>query len=130
MARIPTLDEIKQTYQQKAQSLAPVKTGTMRDSIRVSYKKLKDFSYSFDLNGVAYMIWWNAPTISRTVRAAKTGNVDKINFVYTAANSPEVRNIINEYTVKAVVEAEVLGKMRDYLEKDGYGKVKQVFRAR
>lgn len=125
---IPTLKDIAEKYKQKAQSLAPVKTGAMRDRIAVSYKKLSDFKYSFDLNSVAYIIWWNAPTISRTVRNAKTGNADKINFVYKAANSVEVKDIIRDYQVKAVIETEVLQNMRNYFDNNGYGKVKQVFR--
>lgn len=125
---IPTLQDIAQTYKTQAQLRAPVKTGKMKDNIRVSYKKLGDFKYMFDLASVPYIIWWNAPTISRTVKNAKTGNAGKINFVYVAANSKEVKDIINEYQVKAVIEVEVLGKMRDYFENEGYNKVKQVFR--
>jgi hypothetical protein len=130
MATYPTLKEIAATYEQKAQSLAPVKTGTMQRSIRVSYKKLGEFKYSFDLSSVAYIVWWNKPTISRTVRNAKTGNVDKINFVFKAAQSPEVRNVVNQYQTKAIIDVEVLGRMREYLENEGFGKVKQVYRKR
>ena len=134
---IPTLKEIAATYQTQAQLRAPVakdtpkrKGGTMQRSIRVSYKQLGEFKYSFDLSSVSYIVWWNRPTISRTVRNAKTGNVDKIDFVYKAAQSPEVKGIINDYQTKAVIEVEVLGRMREYLENEGFGKVKQVYRKR
>jgi hypothetical protein len=128
MARIPTLQDVASVYQTQAKALAPVKTGAMRDRIKVSYKKLSDFKYSFDLTSLPYIIWWNAPTISRTVKNAQTGNADKINFVYKAANSQPVRDIIREYQVKGIIETEVLKGMREYFDKDGYGKLKQVYR--
>lgn len=128
MAKIPTLQDVANVYKTQAQLLAPVRTGTMRDNIRVSYKKLGDFKYAFDLTSVPYIIWWNNPTISRTVRSAKTGNANKINFVFKAANSQPVREIIRDYTVKGVIETEVLKGMQEYLDKSGYNKVKQVFR--
>lgn len=127
---IPTLKDIEEKYKQKAKDLAPVRTGAMRDRIAVRYKKLGDFKYSFDLSSVAYIMWWNAPTISRTVINAKTGNADKKNFVYKAANSTEVKDIIRDYQVKGVIETEVLQNMRNYFDNNGYGKVKQVFRKR
>lgn len=126
----PTLEDIAQTYKTQAQLRAPVKTGTMRDSIRVSYKKLGEFKYSFDLSSVSYTLWWNKPTVSRTVLNAKTGNVDKIDFVYKARNSKELREVINDYQTKAIIETEVLGRMREYLDNEGFGKVKQVYRKR
>jgi len=128
MAKIPTLQDVANVYKTQAQLLAPVKTGRMRDSIKVSYKKLGDFKYSFDLTAVPYIIWWNAPTISRTVKNARTGNANKINFVYKAANAQPVKDIINQYTVKGLIETEVLKGMQEYLDKGGYGKVKQVYR--
>ena len=128
MAKIPTLQDVANVYQAQAKALAPVKTGAMRDRIRVTYKKLSDFKYSFDLTSLPYIIWWNAPTISRTVKNARTGNAGKINFVFKAANSQPVKDIINQYTVKAVIETEVLKGMQEYLDKDGYGKLKQVYR--
>jgi hypothetical protein len=127
---IPTLKDIAQTYKTQAQLMAPVKTGTMRNNISVSYKKLDDMRYVFDLSSVPYIIWWNSPTISTTVRNAKTGNAGKINFVYKAANSTPVKDIINSYQVKGIIEVEVLGNMRNYFENEGYNKVKQVFRKR
>jgi hypothetical protein len=128
MARIPTLQDVASVYQTQAKALAPVKTGAMRDRIKVSYKKLSDFKYSFDLTSLPYIIWWNAPTISRTVKNAQTGNADKINFVYKAANSQPVKDIINQYAIKGIIETEVLKGMREYFDKDGYGKLKQVYR--
>jgi hypothetical protein len=128
MANIPTLQDISAVYKTQAQLLAPVKTGAMRDRITVSYKKLGDFKYSFDLTSLPYIIWWNAPTISRTVLNARTANAGKYNFVYKAANSQPVKDIINEYTIKGIVEVEVLKGMQEYLEKGGFGKVKQVYR--
>jgi hypothetical protein len=128
MARIPTLKDVASVYETQAKALAPVKTGAMRDRIKVSYKKLSDFKYSFDLTSLPYIIWWNAPTISRTIKNAKTGNADKINFVYKAANSQPVKDIINQYAIKGIIETEVLKGMREYFDKDGYGKLKQVYR--
>ena len=120
-----TLREIAKTYEDLAKAGAPVKTGTMRDRIKVSYFKLDDLTYQFDLNGISYMLWWNTPP--KVVKRIKLSRKPQFNFVVRAANNPLLKDKIDEY-IKADIVTTVTDNMRYYLEKDGFGKVKQVFR--
>ena len=120
-----TLQQIAKTYEDLAKAGAPVKTGTMRDRIRVSYAKLDDLTYQFDLNGISYMLWWNTPP--KVVKRIKLSRKPQFNFVVRAANNPILKDKIDEY-IKADIVTTVTDNMRYYLEKDGFGKVKQVFR--
>lgn len=120
-----TLQQIAKTYEELAKAGAPVKTGTMRDRIRVSYAKLDDLTYQFDLNGISYMLWWNTPP--KVVKRIKLSRKPQFNFVVRAANNPILKDKIDEY-IKADIVTTVTDNMRYYLEKDGFGKVKQVFR--
>jgi len=120
-----TLQEIAKTYEDLAKATAPVKTGLMRDRIRVSYFKLDDLTYQFDLNGISYMLWWNTPP--KVVKRIKLSRKPQFNFVVRAANNPLLKDKIDEY-IKADIITTVTDNMKYYLEKDGFGKVKQVFR--
>jgi len=120
-----TLPEIAKTYEDLAKAGAPVKTGLMRDRIRVSYFKLDDLRYQFDLNGISYMVWWNTPP--KVVKRIKLSRKPQFNFVVRAANNPLLKDKVDEY-IKADIITTVTDNMRYYLEKDGFGKVKQVFR--
>lgn len=120
-----TLQEIARTYESLAKVTSPYKTGAMRERIKVSYSKLDDLTYSFDLNGISYMIWWNTPP--KVVKRVKLSRRPEFNFVVRAANNPILADKIDEYT-KANVITTVTDNMRYYLEKDGFGKVQQVFR--
>jgi hypothetical protein len=62
----------------------------------------KTKSFSFELNyappGAEYGMWWNDPTVSKTVRNGKTKNVpESINFAEKAMYSPIVDSMINDY---------------------------------
>ena len=62
----------------------------------------KTKSFSFEVNyappGAEYGMWWNDPTVSKTVRDGKTPNVpDSINFAEQAIYSPIVDSMINDY---------------------------------
>jgi len=120
-----TLQEIASTYQDLAKAGAPVKTGLMRDRIKVSYAKLDDLSYQFDLNGISYMLWWNTPP--KVVKRIKLSKRAEFNFVVRASNSPVLKDKIDEY-IKADVIVTVADNMLFYLDKGGFNKVKQVFR--
>lgn len=122
---LPTLDDIAKTYERLAKSTAPVKTGAMRDRIKVSYSKLDDLRYQFDLNGISYMIWWNTPP--KVVKRVKLSRRPEFNFVVRASENKMLRDKIDEYT-KAQIITTVADNMLYYLDKEGYGKVKQVFR--
>lgn len=60
------------------------------------------FSLTFDIDvappGAEYGQWWNAPTVSETVKKAKTKNRDKVNFAEKAYESPEFQKALNDYT--------------------------------
>ena len=62
----------------------------------------KTKSFSFEVNyappGAEYGMWWNDPTVSKTVSSGKTPNVpDSINFAEKAIYSPIVDSMINDY---------------------------------
>lgn len=122
---LPTLKDIAKTYEGLAKATAPVKTGDMKARIAVSYSKLDDLRYQFDLNGISYMIWWNTPP--KVVKRVKLSRKPQFNFVVRAANNPILKDKIDEYT-KAQIITTVADNMLFYLDKEGYGKVKQVFR--
>lgn len=122
---LPTLEDIAKTYKDIAKSTAPVRTGAMRDRIAVSYSRLDDLRYQLDLNGISYMLWWNTPP--KVVKRVKLARRPEFNFVVKASQSKLLRDKIDEYT-KAKIVATVADNMLFYLDKNGYGKVKQVFR--
>ena len=62
----------------------------------------KTKSFSFEINyappGAEYGMFWNDPTVSKTVRNAKTNNVpESINFAEQAIYSPIVDSMLNDY---------------------------------
>jgi hypothetical protein len=62
----------------------------------------KTKSFSFEINyappGAEYGMFWNDPTVSKTVSSGKTNNVPQaINFASKAINSPIVDSMINDY---------------------------------
>jgi len=122
-----TLKDIAKTYEDLAKATAPVKTGAMRDRIKVSYAKLDDLSYQFDLNGISYMLWWNTPPKIVSKRRRTLSKRSEFNFVVRASNNPTLKDKIDEY-IKADIITTVTDNMQYYLDKDGFGKVKQVFR--
>lgn len=122
---LPTLKDIARTYEDLAKAGAPVKTGAMKARIKASYSTLDEISYQLDLNGISYMIWWNTPP--KVVKRKKLERRPQFNFVVRAANNPILKDKIDEYT-KAKIVATVADNMLFYLENNGFGKVKQVFR--
>jgi len=55
------------------------------------------FSIDYAPEGAEYGMWWNDPTISRTVKAGKTKNVPKsINFVEKALAEPKVIKALDD----------------------------------
>ena len=62
----------------------------------------KTKSFSFEINyappGAEYGMFWNDPTVSKTVRNAKTNNIpESINFAEKALYSPIVDSMLNDY---------------------------------
>lgn len=125
MATIPTLKDIASKFQELAKKGAPVKTGKMRDRIVASYSKLDDISYQLDINGISYMIWWNVPP--KVVKRVKLSQKPQFNFIVRASKDKQLTDLIGEYT-KGKIITTVADNMLAYLDKEGYGKVKQVFR--
>jgi len=69
---------------------------------KVLKTNLKTKSFSFEINyappGAEYGMWWNDPTISKTVKAGKTKNIpESIDFAKKAINSPIVDSMLNDY---------------------------------
>ncbi len=93
---------------------APVKTGNLKRAIRrannintmldvkgVGSRDIKSKSLTITLDyapeGAEYGMYWNDPTVSRTVRNGKTRNVpDKINFVDQALKDPNFIRAFDE----------------------------------
>jgi hypothetical protein len=56
------------------------------------------FTYNYAPDDAEYGMWWNDPTVSKTVRNGKTKNVpESINFAEKAMYSPIVDSLINDY---------------------------------
>lgn len=60
------------------------------------------FTFEFEIDvappGAEYGQWWNAPTISKTVRKGKTKNIpDAINFAEKAYLDPQFQAMLNDY---------------------------------
>jgi len=62
----------------------------------------KTKSFSFEINyappGAEYGMFWNDPTVSKTVSSGQTNNIpESINFAEKAIYSPIVDSMINDY---------------------------------
>jgi hypothetical protein len=96
---MPTLNEISTTLKNLAQlnvQTSPtraVKTGKLRDSINVRYRKIGDFGAVFDLNSVDYGVYVNFGTFKMAARP----------FASNAANADEFKALVDDYVKKEVV---------------------------
>ena len=62
--------------------------------------KTKSFSFEIDYAppGAEYGMFWNDPTVSKTVSSGKTSNIPvSINFASKTINSPIIDSMINDY---------------------------------
>jgi hypothetical protein len=89
------------------------------DKILKVNSKTKSFSFEVNYapNGAEYGMWWNDPTVSKTVKNQKTGNDASINFAEQAIYSPIVDSMLDDYMDeigKMVVEQ--IGKAVDDLK--------------
>lgn len=106
---MPTLKDIAKQIGGLAVAKAPVKTGKLKkalarantpDKVLKQNPKTKSFSFEIDYAppGAEYGMFWNDPTVSKTVRKGKTKNVpNSINFAQQALYSPIVDSLINDY---------------------------------
>jgi hypothetical protein len=106
---MPTLKDIAKQIGGLAVAKAPVRTGKLKRALakantpaNVLKENPKTKSFSFELNyappGAEYGMWWNDPTVSKTVKKGKTKNIpDSINFAQQAINSPIIDSMLNDY---------------------------------
>ena len=99
----PSLAQIANKIKSTAVKLAPKDTGNLKKQLD-TYNRPSGMvkrsvsgnviSYSFELDvsppGAEYGMWWNDPTVSRTVKG-RPG----VNFASKAINSPEVLKMID-----------------------------------
>jgi hypothetical protein len=106
---MPTLKDIAKQIGGLAVAKAPIKTGKLKRALarantpdKVLKQDPKTNSFSFEIDyaprGAEYGMFWNDPTVSKTVRKGKTKNVpDSINFADKAINSPIIDSLIQDY---------------------------------
>jgi hypothetical protein len=106
---MPTLKDIAKQISGLAVAKAPKKTGNLKRKLASANKpanvlkeNLNTKSFSFEIDyappGAEYGMFWNDPTVSKTVRDGKTKNIpDAINFADKAINSPIVDSLLQDY---------------------------------
>lgn len=106
---MPTLKDIAKQIGGLAVAKAPIKTGNLKKklarantpaNVLTENPKTKSFSFEIDYAplGAEYGMYWNDPTVSKTVKNGKTKNVpDSINFASKAINSPIIDSLIQDY---------------------------------
>ncbi len=106
---MPTLKDIAKQIGGLAVAKAPKKTGNLKRKLASANKpanvlkenpSTKSFSFEIDYAppGAEYGMFWNDPTVSKTVRNGKTKNIpDAINFADKAINSPIVDSLLQDY---------------------------------
>ena len=118
MAKTPqSLKDLAKTVRNVGSSLAPRKTGTLRNALRsfntpermIKYDNKGDAKVTFFVAppGAKYGKFWNDPDVSDTVREQKTGNKASINYGKKAWKDSEVKAAVKKYakeTGKQVVK--------------------------
>jgi hypothetical protein len=118
MAKTPqSLKDLVKTVRNVGSSLAPRKTGTLRNALRsfntpermIKYDNKGDAKVTFFVAppGAKYGKFWNDPDVSDTVREQKTGNKASINYGKKAWKDSEVKAAVKKYakeTGKQVVK--------------------------
>lgn len=106
---MPTLRDIAKQIGGLAVAKAPKKTGRLKralakantpNDVLKENKQTKSFSFEIDYAppGAEYGMFWNDPTVSKTVRNGKTKNIpEAINFASKAINSPIVDSLLDDY---------------------------------
>lgn len=106
---MPSLKDIAKQIGGLAVAKAPIKTGRLKKALarantpdKVLKTDLKTKSFSFEIDyappGAEYGMYWNDPTVSKTVRDGKTKNIpESINYASKAINSPIVDSLIQDY---------------------------------
>jgi HK97 gp10 family phage protein len=112
MAKFPTLKDIAKEYQNLAKlniqrgSTRAIKTGRLRDSIKVTTSQVGTKKQVMDLKTVYYGVFVNFGTRFMDARP----------FATNAAESDVLKAMIDDYT-KGVIETEVMSKTKMKLDK-------------
>jgi HK97 gp10 family phage protein len=112
MAKFPTLKDIAKQYENLAKlniqrgDTRAIKTGRLRDSIKVTTSQVGFKTQVMDLNTVYYGVFVNNGTVKMRSRP----------FATNAANSDVLKAMIDDY-MKGVIQTEVLGKTKKRLDK-------------
>ena len=118
MAKTPqSLKDLTKTVRNVGSSLAPRKTGTLRNALRsfntpermIKYDDKGDAKVTFFVAppGATYGKFWNDPDVADNVRNQTTGNKSSINYGKKAWKDSEVKSAIKKYakeTGKQVVK--------------------------
>jgi hypothetical protein len=106
---MPTLKDIAKQVSGLVVAKAPKRTGNLKRQLQrantpsnVLKQDPKSKSFTFEINyappGAEYGLFWNDPTVSKTVRNGKTKNIpDAINFADKALDSPLINSLIQDY---------------------------------
>ena len=123
-------DTISKTVANKA----PVKTGNLKRQLRrannintmldikgIGSREIqsKNISITIDYapDGAEYGMFWNDPTVSKTVKKGKTKNVPKaINFVEQALKEPAYTRALDELV--EIITDNMVAQIKDALAKD------------
>jgi hypothetical protein len=107
---MPTLKDIAKQISGLTVAKAPKKTGNLKRQLakantlaNVLRENPQTKSFSFEIDyappGAEYGMFWNDPTVSKTVRNGKTKNIpEAINFADKAINSPIIDSLIQDYS--------------------------------
>jgi len=104
---MPSLKDIARQISGLAVAKAPKRKGTLKKQLQranTPSQVLKESKngFSFEINyappGAEYGMFWNDPTVSKTVSGGKTKNIPQsINFADKALNSPIVDSLLQDY---------------------------------
>jgi HK97 gp10 family phage protein len=112
MANFPTLKDIAKQYENLAKlniqrgDTRAIKTGRLRDSIKVTTSQIGFKTQVMDLNTVYYGIFVNNGTVKMRSRP----------FATNAANSDVLKSMIDDY-IKGVIQVEIFDKTKKKLDK-------------
>jgi hypothetical protein len=111
---MPTLKDIAKQISGLAVAKAPKRTGNLKRQLQKANTPSQVLNeskggFSFEINyappGAEYGMFWNDPTVSKTVSGGKTKNIpDSINFANKAINSPIVDSLLQDYIDEIAVK--------------------------
>ena len=104
---MPSLKDIARQISGLAVAKAPKRTGNLKKQLQRANTPSQVLNeskngFSFEIKyappGAEYGMFWNDPTVSKTVSGGKTKNIPQsINFADKALNSPIVDSLLQDY---------------------------------